>query len=172
LYEKRLEDLGLRKEINKSRFKEKILQYFPQAQEQSDGKHTLFSFCQRNAANVETGYKFDHEGDAVILGNAAKIVRNEISQRTGFHFDVSFPASCQEQSVLSTLKMLDAMLLNRPDVKQQDSNDSQACLTISQTILFNFKKKGLPVGKSRHSMNFKPPLPLYIGLDIHTRLRS
>ncbi len=38
----------------------------------------------------------------------------------------------------------------RPDVKQQDSNDPQAYLTISQTILFNFKKKGLAAGKSCH----------------------
>ena len=43
--------------------------------------------------------------------------------------------------------MLVAMLLNGPDVKQQDSNDSQACLTISQTILFNFNKKALAAGK-------------------------
>ena len=92
----------------------------------------------------------DHEGDAAILAKAAKIVRNEISQRTGFHFDASFPTSCQEQSVPSTLKMLVAMLLNEPDEKQQDSNHSQACLTISQTILFNFKKKGLAAGKSRY----------------------
>ena len=83
----------------------------------------------------------DHEGDAAILAKAAKIVRNEISQRTGFQFGVLFPASCQEQSVPSTLKMLIAMLLDGPDVKQQDSNDSQACLTISQTILLNFRKK-------------------------------
>ena len=114
----------------------------------------------------------DHEGDAAILAKAAKIVRNEISQRTGFHFDASFPASCQEQSVPSTLKMLDAMLLNGPDVKQQESNDSLACLTISQTILFNFKKKGMAAGKSHHSMKYEPSLPLYIGLDILTRLRS
>ena len=172
LYEKRLQDLGIRKEINKSRFKEKILQYFPQAQEQSDGKHIVLIFPEGMQQMLKEAMNCDHEGDAAILAKAAKIVRNEISQRTGFHFDASFPASCQEQSVPSTLKMLVAMLLNGPDVKQQDSNDSQACLTISQTILFNFKKKGLAAGKSRHSMKYEPPLPLYIGLDIHTRLRS
>lgn len=172
LYEKRLQDLGLQKEINKSRFKEKILQYFPQAQEQSDGKHSVLIFPEGMQKIVKQVMKCDHEGDAAILAKAAKIVRSDISQAAKFNFDASFPAYCQEQSVPSTLKMLVSMILNGPDVKQQDTNDSQACLTISQIILFNFKKKGLAAGKSRHSMNYETPLPLYIGLDIHTRLRS
>ena len=120
LHEKRLQDLGIRKEIN-SRFKEKILQYFPQAQEQSDGKHIVLIFPEGMQLMLKEAMNCDHERDAAILAKAAKIVRNEILQRTGFHFDASFPASCQEQSVPSTLKILVAMLLNGPDVKQQDS---------------------------------------------------
>ena len=55
-----------------------------------------------------------HEGDAAILAaKAAKIIRNKISQRTGFHVDASFPGSCQEQSVQSTQKMFVAMLLRK-----------------------------------------------------------
>ncbi len=46
---------------------------------------------------------------------------------------------------------------------------------IAQTILFNCKKnakKRCPIVKSRHSMEYVPPLPLYIGLNVHTQTRS
>lgn len=44
LYESRLLDRGMGKEINKVRFKEQILKYFPHAQEQSDGKNAILFF--------------------------------------------------------------------------------------------------------------------------------
>ena len=41
----------------------------------------------------------------------------------------------------STLNTIVSMLLNGADLNYQDSVDSQAILTISQTILFNFRKR-------------------------------
>ncbi len=41
LYESRLKDFGISKEINKVRFKERILSHFPEAQTQSDGKNIV-----------------------------------------------------------------------------------------------------------------------------------
>lgn len=67
--------------------------------------------------------------------------------------------------------MLVSMLLNG-DLKRQDSTDSQKCLTISQTILFNCRKKAPTAAKSRHSFYREPLLPLYIGLNVHTQTRS
>ena len=72
----------------------------------------------------------------------------------------------------STLKTLVSMVLNGPDLEDQNSIDSQANLTISQAILFNFKKRASFSVKSRHSMDREPPLPLYIGMKIHTETRS
>ena len=63
------------------------------------------------------------------------------------------------------------MLLNGSGIKDQDSVESQSSLTISQAILFNYKKK-LSKTTSRHSKKFEPPLPLYIGLKVHTQTRS
>ncbi len=56
----------------------------------------------------------------------------------------------------------------------QDSPDSQASLSISQAILFNCKKlkKKDSVAKVCHSTVHEPPLPLYIGLNVHTQTRS
>ena len=38
LYESRLEDLGNAKSVNKTRLKERLLEYFKEAQEQFDGR--------------------------------------------------------------------------------------------------------------------------------------
>ncbi|KAG0725677.1 hypothetical protein GWK47_038125 [Chionoecetes opilio] len=69
------------------------------------------------------------------------------------------------------------MLMKGADLKDQDCTVSQACLTASQIILFNCKKrarrdKQIPSSRSRHSLEIEPPLPLYIGLNLHTQTRS
>ena len=70
------------------------------------------------------------------------------------------------------------MLMKGADLKDQDCTDSQACLTVSQIIVFNCKKRAQPekkkfsAAKSRHVLECETPLPLYIGLNIHTQTRS
>ena len=46
LYENHLWDFGFEKETNRTWFQEKVLTYFPKAQEQSDGKNTIL-VCQQ-----------------------------------------------------------------------------------------------------------------------------
>ena len=111
----------------------------------------------------------DYEGDALLLAKTAKLLRKEIVSYSGFTFDGRFPSGCQQGSVPSTLKTLVSMVLNGPDLKDQDSIDSQANLMISQAILFNFASF---IAKSRHSMDREPPLLLYIGMKIHTRSKK
>ena len=67
------------------------------------------------------------------------------------------------------------MLLNGIDLKDNDCTDSQRVLTVSQTILFNYNTKPTSSAiKFRHSIrtNREPPLPLFIGLKVHTETRS
>ena len=66
------------------------------------------------------------------------------------------------------------ILLKGADIMEQNCAESQACLSVSQTILFNCKKtkNRHSVAKIRHSLEYEPPLPLYIGLNIHTQTRS
>ena len=109
---------------------------------------------------------------ALLLAKAAKIVHKEIVNSSGFHFDGIFPSGCQHGSVPTDIKTMVSMLLYGADLKDQDSTDSQANLTISQTILFNFNKHVSPSGKSRHFLEREPPLAPYIGMNIHTETRS
>ena len=59
-------------------------------------------------------------------------------------------------------------------MKNQEKQESQACLTIGQAIVFNAKKRSTadPEAKPRHSLEREPPLPVYIGLNIHGLTRS
>ena len=77
----------------------------------------------------------DHEAEMVLLAKAAKIVRKDITSYKGYSFDGKFPPGCQQESVPSCLKTLVSMILNGVDLQCQDSTDSQASLTISQTLL-------------------------------------
>ena len=68
----------------------------------------------------------------------AKIVREDILNSDVMQFNGSFGANCQQQSVPTNVKYLVSMLLNGCTIKDQDS---QSCLSISQTIVFNCKRK-------------------------------
>ena len=89
-----------------------------------------------------------------------------------FSYDCNFPYDCQKNLVPYSLKLLISMILYGPCV---DCIDTQSCLTISQLILFNYKKKQLraeTMTSTRHSLDREPPLPIYIGLNIHSLVRS
>ena len=118
--------------------------------------------------------KCDHQGDALILMKIARVVCADIFQPKGFSFIGSFPSNCQQESLHTTLKSLATMLLKGADMMEQDCAESQACLSVSQRILFNCKKtkKRHSTAKIGHSLECEPPLPLYIGLNIHTQTRS
>ena len=50
--------------------------------------------------------------------------------------------------------------------------ESQACLTISQLIFFHTKNRSSEAPKGRHIRDCEPPLPIYLGLQVHTLNRS
>ena len=173
LYEQRIKTLGMERVINRTRLKEKILEFFPQAQEQSDGKHKVLIFEQGMHEMLKQAAKNDYEGETLLLAKVAKILRKELANFKGFQFDGCFTSRCQQESVPSVLKTFVSMLLNGIDLKDNDCTDSQRVLTVSQTILFNYNTKPTSSAiKFRHSTNREPPLPLFIGLKVHTETRS
>ena len=116
----------------------------------------------------------DFSEDALILARAASIIRKDIFNHEGILFNGSFPEKCQDTSLPSSLKTLISLILNGSNLKNQEKQESQACLTIGQAIVFNAKKRSTadPEAKPRHSLAREPPLPVYIGLNIHGLTRS
>lgn len=173
LYVERLKDLGIRKTINKSRLKAKILEAFPLVQEQSHGQNIVFVFEEGMRSMLTDALIIrDFSEDALILSKAAAIIRNDMFNHTGFKFTGSFSEGCQESSVPASLKLILSMILNGATLKDQSKSDSQACLTIGQMIFFNTKKKASNAVKTRHVLEREPPLPVYIGMCVHSRSRN
>ncbi len=113
------------------------------------------------------------ESDTLILSKAVKIIRNDIfNYQCGFKFSGSLPSRCQQDSLPANLKYLVSMLLNGPNITDQDPVECQSALTIAQMILFNCKKRPSGTTNNRHNLKFEPPWPLYLGMKIHTQTRS
>lgn len=95
---------------------------------------------------------------------AAKTIRDDIFGYHEVKFDVhsGFPSQCQEMSVAASLILLIGMMLNGTDI-HNDDNDTQACLTVAQTIVFNAKKRQSDESKhSRHNLLKEPPLYTWV----------
>ena len=115
--------------------------------------------------------KRDFTEDALILAQAATIVRKDIFHHEGFQFTGQFPPGCQEKSLPSSLQCLVSMIVNGPNLIE--SNDSQVCLTVGQTIVHKVKKrKPNSPTKVRYTLDREPTLPIYIGINIHALTRS
>ena len=76
-----------------------------------------------------------------------------------------------QEKLLPLTKLLISMFLYGPDLKGEIS-ESQACNTISQLLLHNARKQKGVSKSSRHNYQREPPVPLYIGLYLHTQTNS
>ncbi|KAG5873612.1 hypothetical protein JTB14_011754 [Gonioctena quinquepunctata] len=113
LYINRLEELGINEQINKTRLKNQLLEHFPEAQEQFDGRHTVIIFNEGMRNMLREALKMrDFSEDDVIFAKAATIVRKDIMNHQGFKFSGCFPAQCQEDSLPASFKSLVSMMLN------------------------------------------------------------
>ena len=113
--------------------------------------------------------KRDFSEDVEVLAKAATIIHDDIFNPQGFKFTGSFPLRCQEDSLPLSLKSLVSLIFNGPNLKDQDKHELQSCLTISQ--LLHYKSSDSAV-KVRHTLLREPPLPNYIGLNMHQLTRS
>lgn len=176
LYVSRLHILHVDKCVNKTRLKNRIIEHYHGAiQEQTDGKNTVLVFNQGIETLLKDALlkKRNCEEEAFNFVHVAKYIRNNVFQMPGFSFTGEFTSDCQLKSVPPSLMCLVSMLLDGPNIESQDFEESQACLTIAQLIVFNMKKiKKLATKSDRHNQNREPPLPLYLGMSVHAQTRS
>lgn len=176
LYVCRLQDLGTHKEVNKTRLKNCIIDHFGDyIQEQNDGRNTVLIFREGMSNLLKDAFKQQHVSDNVTtLAKAAAIIRKDMFLHKQFKFSGCFPLDCQADSIPPSLKLIVSMILNGADIQNQEKHESQPCMTICQTIIFNTKKRvcDTKTGQSRHSANREPPLPIYLGFNIHSLTRS
>lgn len=171
LYVQRLKELNEDINVNKTRLKDKLLDYFADMglQEQTDGKNKILVFPEGMQQMLKDAlHDHDYENEAILFTKVAKIVREELFS-VNTEFNGCFERGCQD-ALTPITNLLISMLMYGPNIEGAPEY-SQACLTVSQLLLFNFKKKG-QTANHRHSTKREPPLPIYIGLNLHTQTRS
>ena len=174
-YEQSLRKQGFDSTINRTDLKEKLLSHFGDMglQEQMVGRDVILVFpeCIQQILK-ENIQNQDSQEETLMFAKVAKICRTELFSQSPSNFPGKFTAQCQQNSVPSSIKLLMSMLLYGPNHKSEDQC-TQANLTVSQLIVHNAKKKGAPSERNqRHSHEREPPLPIYIGINIHTHFRN
>ena len=80
LYESHLEGLGNANSVNKTGLKERLLEYFKEAQEQFDGRNTSLVFKEGMRNMIQDALKKrDFSEDTLILARAASIIGKDTS---------------------------------------------------------------------------------------------
>ena len=164
LYQKRLKEFSYDVEINKSKLKESILNYFESSgiQEQSDGKNKILIFPEgiqsllKNACDV-----YDCQEEALLFARVAKICRNELFKQENASVEGKFASSCQQ--LVPTIKLLIAMILYGSDFNVS-VQETQVCSTVSQILMYNARKRKQKEdsASSQQSLKREPPVPLYV----------
>ena len=130
MYEHRLQNLGINKELNKRHFKDQLLRHFVNAQEQSDGKNSIMVFEHGMKQMLKrSSQEYDYQEETLVLQKLPIlcVVKCFHQIHTWFSFNGSFPQQCQQQSLPPKLKLLTSMLLTGGDIEDQQSTDTQAC---------------------------------------------
>ena len=109
----------------------------------------------------------------MCLLKAATIIRQDLFASNSL-FNGNFDYSSQESSVLKSLLVLLIMILESINISSESSHaTNQAALSLAQLIKFNsIKRKPRETTiRPRHTLSQETPLPVYLGLKIHSKTR-
>ncbi|KAK6187414.1 hypothetical protein SNE40_005450 [Patella caerulea] len=173
-YRQRLIDLGMPPDIhvNRTRLKERLLLNCPHLTATKFGREILLVVDRDIGDAVIRACTAD--SDIMCLSKAATIVRRQIFEND-YTFNGKLGRKEQMKSVPSVLLALVSMILEGPNIKDQlDRTKFQrnAGLTISQLLVFNCVKHASFNGHVQHNKSQETPLPIYIGLKLHSETRK
>ena len=160
-----------------TRFKDRLLEHCPDLTAVNHGRDVLLTFNDNLGIALQK-LKDTSDSDAVHMMRTAKMIRREMFEARE-SFNGSFKRNCQKNSVPETLVSLVAMLLEGPG--NFEPCDNQAALSISQLIIFNAVKRPRKTLFAdvrqrapcvRHLHNQETPLPIYVGMMLHSATRK
>lgn len=180
LYRDKLTQLGtvLVGRVHTTHLKERLLGSVTDMIAHKKGRDVVLISNTDVGTALEKACNHDADNDAVHLAKAAHIVRRDMADIKS-RFRSSFDPQCQEQSVPDTLLDLVSMILNGTNAPAHvnDNTVHQSSLTLSQLLMFNSVSKDRPetattTSAMRHSPERETPLPVYLGVVIHTKTRK
>ena len=115
----------------------------------------------------------DLDDEALCLSKAAKIIRKEILA-SKVAFDLQHTSGLEFDGSSKSLSTLLDMMLYGPSMKKAATKCvSKPALCLSQLIQFNAQSSTKERQENvRHNKDREPPLPVYLGLLIHSKTRS
>ena len=127
MYKVRLEQLGVtvEKRIHATRLKNKLLTALSDLRAYLQGRDTLLSFEKNIGPALMMACS--HDSDVMHLMRAAKVVHKEIFD-SGFVFDGTFKANCQEEAVPPSLLALVNMILDGANIQDGPHDHHKTCL--------------------------------------------
>ena len=138
---------------------------------QEEAGEALFDACLRNA----------HD-DGICVARAAEIIRRDLfAEFPNFegHFDPEYVHSSVPKSLVCLIRMMlegcysPSLAVNSDDDDSSGENGSTSVANnIAQLIRFNSAKQKRSGGKRRHTLDRETPLPIYIGLMVHSKTRK
>ena len=89
-------------------------------------------------------------------------------------FDDVFPVNCQVDAIPPSLQTIVAMLCHGASIIEYSlATQNQALLSICQLIIFNsLSRSGKRTSTTWHNKACEPPLPVYLGNLMHTKIRK
>ena len=123
---------------------------------------------------------YDSQDDGMCLARAADIIRDDLFAKFPA-FNGHFDSNYVHASVPKSLVFLVHMLLEGPHFMKNcpvdagcDSTDDgdDVAVNIAQLIRYNSTKKMRDGGERSHSLDRETPLPVYVGLLLHTKTRK
>ena len=174
LYRDRLTQLSVSSPcVHSTRLKDRILANFPELHAFKEGRDILLISNKDVGTALRQACENDADDDAYILAQAARIVRKEILNSTT-QFSGTFSENCQVEAVPLSLQTLVAMICHGTNITEQSLvTQRQAILSICQLIVFNsLAHSGKQTQATRHNKSREPPLPVYLGVLLHTKTRK
>ena len=162
-YQCKLKEVGAESgKTNATRLKERVLEAVPDLMASRHDIGGILTEAKRR------------DSDAWCLARAAHIVRKDILNVDN-SFNGKFAPECQKNSIPASLLSFVGMLIKGPTTKIDPSNN-QACVSVSQLIVFNSvarpRHRSEATGSTHHIRSRECPLPIYTALKIHGATRD
>ena len=178
LYQEKLRQLGaaeqLIEKVNITKLKNRILELLPGLCEQKNGKYVILTLNGDVGKAIFEATTNSALDDGVILAKAAKIVRKHLFLNEEV-FDGDISKARQMSSVPAhLLHLLGLILEGSTDQTSMNDASQSIALNIAQLIRFNAvqQKRRQNSLKIRHAKTNEPPLPVLVGLLIHSKTRK
>ena len=161
--------------IDRTELTKAVLERYPKLREEPGFGRSIMLVTTETMKDLVTtsvcGNRGQLSSDYQTLAKAALICRREITRHITDKDVYSagkdgFPIDCQKFSVPEALKFLIGMLIHGPSC-DTDNEAEQSMLSLAQLILFNCSLK---IKQAKSSV--ETPLPVYIGLLLHSLFRS